>query len=208
MFYNRSVKKSFIPLNYMAMLTAPMQPAPDTPLHQLSSRGPWHTAIAWLITFATLIGVGFVRIIKLLPEWWPAILLVGVLGVAFQVVPRPYTATYTGEEPVTELGIFGGTDGRTYLGCLNCSARDVDSILNPDSPYANPSRPDSMFNHKGRFGASVSATSPCDAMAYDPPYVVDSKGNVYGTLTVNPNDPDGFLSAKDRGWFKKAVCGD
>ena len=81
--------------------------------------------------------------------------------------------------------IFGGKDHNIYLGCLNCSEFEKDSVYNQYGPYGSEFSKISIYNHFGPFGSSFSDLSPCNPFANYPPVVVDQDGNFYGYLTLN-----------------------
>lgn len=67
------------------------------------------------------------------------------------------------------LYIYGGKDHDVYLGKLNASEYDSESI----------------WNEYGTYGSEYSSCSPFNAYATYPPVLVDSKGNFYGYFTIN-----------------------
>jgi len=81
--------------------------------------------------------------------------------------------------------IFGGSDHKTYLGCLNCNKYAIDSILNTYGEYGSQYSSSSIFNPYGDFGSLYSSYSVCNPYATDPPVIVDSDGKFYGRLTLN-----------------------
>jgi hypothetical protein len=76
-----------------------------------------------------------------------------------------------------KLMLFGGRDHKTYLGCLNCSKFDTDSVANEFGPHGSAFETDSIFNRFGDFGSPYSDYSPCNRFASDPPVIVDPRGN-------------------------------
>lgn len=72
------------------------------------------------------------------------------------------------------LYIYGGKDHDVYLGKLNASEYDSESI----------------WNEYGTYGSEYSSCSPFNAYATYPPVLVDSKGNFYGYFTVNEYKSD------------------
>lgn len=67
------------------------------------------------------------------------------------------------------LLIFGGEDHDVYLGKLNASKYDSESI----------------WNEYGKYGSEYSSYSPFNEYASYPPILVDSQGNFYGYFTAN-----------------------
>lgn len=83
------------------------------------------------------------------------------------------------------LHLFGGSDGDEYMGCLNCSSYDSNSIWNEYGTYGSSYNSESIWNEYGTFGSEYSAYSPWNAYSSEPPGVYDSDGGFYGYLTVN-----------------------
>ena len=81
--------------------------------------------------------------------------------------------------------LFGGTDHRTFLGCLSCSQFDRESIFNQFGPYGSYLSAQSIWNSFGLYGSQFSSLSVCSELASAPPVVVDKAGNFYGRLSVN-----------------------
>lgn len=198
-------KHSYIPHNYMAILTAPVQQPRVTKWHVFASKGTFNAGLALIGTTSTLAAVWLHDTLRRAPRWWPAIVGVLIVTFAWTNPMRPYTGTYTGEEPPVMLGIFSA-DHSTYLGCLNCSPRDTDSILNTVSPYTWPTR-NTIFSETGRYGDRVSSTSACNPEATKPPVVLDGHGRYYGDVTINASDPRGILTPRDMRWLRRSVCG-
>lgn len=69
----------------------------------------------------------------------------------------------------TELYIWGGEDQDVYLGKLNGSKYDSESI----------------WNEYGKYGGEYSIYSPFNQYASDPPVLRDSNGKFYGYFTAN-----------------------
>ena len=101
--------------------------------------------------------------------------------------------------------IFGGVNHTVYLGCLNCSEYDPDSVKNTYGTHGSPYSQDSIFNHYGQYGSPYSAESACNEYASDPPVIVDQNGKYYGRLTLNQYSPEIGVGASLMGWLA-AVC--
>ncbi|MDA8155223.1 MAG: hypothetical protein M0Z52_02040 [Actinomycetota bacterium] len=84
-----------------------------------------------------------------------------------------------------KLMIFGGSDHKTYLGCLNCSEYASDSVLNGYGTYGSGYSSTSVMNEFSEYGSKFSDTSACNEFASHPPIIVDENGNAYGYLTLN-----------------------
>ncbi len=96
------------------------------------------------------------------------------------------TSELTGSFPAyPELLVFGGRNHDVFLGCLNCSEFDGDSLLNEYGVHGSVYSPNSILNPYGRYGSQYSTDSACNTYASNPPIVVDREGNAYGHLTVN-----------------------
>lgn len=94
--------------------------------------------------------------------------------------------------------IFGGDSHDVYLGKINSSEYDSDSIWNEYGNYGNSYSSTSIWNEYGSYGSEYSQYSPFNEYAAYPPVIVDARGNFYGYFTVNE-----FKS--DRAEFKLAL---
>ena len=83
------------------------------------------------------------------------------------------------------LHLYAGDDHTIYLGCLNCSNYDKDSIWNEYGIYGNTYNGNSIWNDYGKYGNSYNTTCPWNSYASKPPVVVDKEGNFYGYFAVN-----------------------
>lgn len=83
------------------------------------------------------------------------------------------------------LLLFGGENHRTFLGCLNCSEFDTNSVHNKFGNYGSKFSDKSIFNPFSDYGSPYSAHSACNLFADDPPVVVDNSGEYHGRLTLN-----------------------
>jgi hypothetical protein len=83
------------------------------------------------------------------------------------------------------LHIYGGKDHDVYLGCLNCSKYDQNSIWNQYGTYGSKYNASSIWNKYGDYGGKYSDTSPFNLYASTPPVIVDKDGGFYGYFTVN-----------------------
>lgn len=83
------------------------------------------------------------------------------------------------------LLIWGGENHRTFLGCLNGSPLDSESIWNEFGDYGNHFNSTCIWNSFGDFGNPFSSYSPWNEYTTTPPGIYDSKGNFYGYLTRN-----------------------
>jgi len=85
-----------------------------------------------------------------------------------------------------DLLVYGGDDHEVFLGCLSCPEEDELSIWNEYGAFGSRYSSTSVLNPSSEYGSRVSARSACNALASDPPLVVDRRGHVYGRLTLNP----------------------
>jgi hypothetical protein len=90
-----------------------------------------------------------------------------------------------------ELMIYGGEHLHDFLGCMDCSDKDEESIWNKSGPYGYATFNDSsIWSGIGcRYGGSMGEFSPFNRWAKFPPALFDSKGNFLGYLTVNQKYP-------------------
>jgi hypothetical protein len=89
----------------------------------------------------------------------------------------------------TALLLFGGEGHRVFLGCINCSQYDSDSIFNEYGTYGSKYSDTSIWNPYGTYGSRYSDDSPWNPYASNPPVVVDHDGNFYGYFTANQFHP-------------------
>lgn len=83
------------------------------------------------------------------------------------------------------LHLYGGKNSATYLGCLNCTEYDADSIWNKNGKYGNKYSSDSIWNEQGTYGNKYNAYSPWNENSNDNPVIVDKQGNFYGYLAAS-----------------------
>ncbi|MBS0645220.1 MAG: hypothetical protein JSR97_01330 [Verrucomicrobia bacterium] len=83
------------------------------------------------------------------------------------------------------LHLYGGQNQDVYLGCLNCSDIDQNSIWNDIGTYGSNINSKSIWNDIGTYGSDISNYSPFNSLASYPPAIVDKDGNFYGYLTTN-----------------------
>jgi hypothetical protein len=83
------------------------------------------------------------------------------------------------------LLLFGGTDHKTFLGCLNCSEFDSSSVCNEFGNFGSEFSGESIWNEFGTYGSEYSALSPWNEYTSTPPVIVDRQGNFYGYFTAN-----------------------
>ena len=83
------------------------------------------------------------------------------------------------------LYIYGGEDHDVFLGKLNASKYDSQSIWNEYGTYGSEYNTNSIWNEYGTYGSAYSSYSPFNSYASYPPVIVDEEGNFYGYFTVN-----------------------
>ncbi len=83
------------------------------------------------------------------------------------------------------LLLFGDTDHKTFLGCLNCSKYDSGSVCNKYGDTGSKYNTDSIWNRYGDFGSKYSNNSPWNKYSTSAPVIVDNSGQFYGRFTAN-----------------------
>ena len=83
------------------------------------------------------------------------------------------------------LLLFGDTDHKTFLGCLNCVETSNASICNSLGKYGSELATDSIWNDLGRFGSELSQVSPWNSLSNNAPIIVDPDGYSYGYFSTN-----------------------
>lgn len=127
---------------------------------------------------------------------------VGLAGYGQTVAQAPAAA------PSAKLLIFGGPDHRTYLGCLNCSKYDPDSVSNSYGQHGSRYSSESIWNRYSDFGSRYSTYGACNPYASDPPVIVDQNGAFYGRLTLNKYHPQFGARSSLYDWLSTVVCAD
>ncbi|MDE6872248.1 MAG: hypothetical protein K2J62_09065 [Bacteroidales bacterium] len=85
----------------------------------------------------------------------------------------------------TTLLIYGGKDNDEYLGKLNASKYDSESIWNQYGKYGSRYNSKSIWNQYGTYGSKYNTCSPFNDYASYPPILVDKNGKFYGYFTSN-----------------------
>ena len=83
------------------------------------------------------------------------------------------------------MHIYGGQNHDVYLGCLNCSNFDANSIWNEYGTYGNKYNVSSIWNQYGTYGNEYGQYCPWNSYGTNPPVIVDKAGTFYGYLTTN-----------------------
>ena len=104
----------------------------------------------------------------------------GVLVLAIWVASSTITYSQT-----PALLLFGGSNHKTFLGCLNCSKYDGGSVCNKYGNNGSRYNTDSIWNPYGNFGSKYSSDSPWNQYSSSGPVIVDNSGQFYGRLSAN-----------------------
>lgn len=87
--------------------------------------------------------------------------------------------------PTTTLYIYGGKNEEDYLGKLNASKYDSESIWNKHGKYGSKYSSMSIWNQHGTYGSKYSSYSPFNSHASYPPVLRDKNGKFHGYFTIN-----------------------
>lgn len=129
-------------------------------------------------------------------------------------------AGISGAQSPKALLLFGGSDHKTFLGCLNCVDTSGASVCNDVGEFGSDVAANSIWNDVGTFGSDVSPFSPWNDVSTDAPVIVDRDGNSYGYLSTNTAHHDrtriGWLVAvldyyedtSDLAKTREKMCGD
>ena len=81
----------------------------------------------------------------------------------------------------TDLLLFGGAGHDEYLGCMNCSRYDSDSICSRFGSFGNRFSSSSIWNRFGTFGNRFNIASPWNKYSSSDhvPVLVDHGGRFY-----------------------------
>ncbi len=82
------------------------------------------------------------------------------------------------------ISIYDPVTGK-YLGCINCSKFDPNSIYNTFGRYGSEYSSDSIWNKFGLYGSPYSLNSPWNPFTTTPPIIKDSSKTNIGFLTTN-----------------------
>ncbi|HTR48351.1 MAG TPA: hypothetical protein VMM16_13285 [Verrucomicrobiae bacterium] len=105
--------------------------------------------------------------------------LLGLFCVSLTPVAVP------GAQETKALLLFGGSDHKMFLGCLNCVDTSSVSVCNDVGEYGSDVAENSIWNDVGTFGSDVSPFSPWDDVSTDAPIIVDRDGKSYGYFSTN-----------------------
>lgn len=106
----------------------------------------------------------------------------------------------------TKILIYGGDKQDIYLGCLNCSPYEQDSIHYSYGRYGSKHSGISIFNRRGLYGATISNYSPCNPNAIFPPILKNKKGETFGRLVLNAEHYQANDNKEIQKWLSEYVC--
>ena len=138
-----------------------------------------------------------------------------------QVNSTASTVTITATSIVSATHhLWGGAGYTTYLGCLNCSSLDANSVCNAFGTYGSSFSSSSIWNSFGTYGSVFSSYSPWNAFSLSGPGIFSSDGlTFYGYFTVNTFQPNRtqinvyvsvlnyFISTQDITLTRTYACG-
>ena len=81
------------------------------------------------------------------------------------------------------LYIYGGKNHTVFLGLLNGSKYDSDSIWDKYGEYGSKYNSNSIWNKYGEYGGKYGSYSPFNDFASYPPILLDDQNNFYGYFT-------------------------
>ena len=93
-----------------------------------------------------------------------------------QVPPVPSPSRYE---------LWGGPGYTVYLGCFSCNQFVSDSVFNQFGRYGSRFSPTSVANHFSDYGSQLSRNSACNALATNPPILLNVATQRYTELTLN-----------------------
>lgn len=101
-----------------------------------------------------------------------------------------------------QLKLYGGKNHDQFLGDITYSEDDeLNTIWSVFSNYGAIHNPRSIWNETGIYGSKISDYSPFNIKAKYPPQIRDEKGNFFGYLTVNKNNPN-----RSKDGIAKEIC--
>lgn len=105
----------------------------------------------------------------------------------------------------TRVDMYGGANGRVYLGCVTCNRFDSDSIYNQFGNYGSRFSSTSIWNQFSDYGSPFNTYSACNAFATNPPiWLVGNQ--VLGELTLNQFRTNRIRDAAVLAWLRDSVC--
>ncbi len=114
------------------------------------------------------------------------VLIIAILSLACTKMPASEeNYSYNVSLGSTTLLIYGGKEHDEYLGKLNASKYDSESIWNQYGKYGSRYNSKSIWNQYGTYGSKYNNNSPFNDYASYPPILVDKNGKFYGYFTSN-----------------------
>ena len=106
--------------------------------------------------------------------------------------------------------LFGGSDHKQYLGCLQCNEFSSDSICNGFGSFGNEFSSKGIFNEYAGFGNEYNSESPWNEYSFSSgvPVLVDENGKFYGYFTINDSRSDAVSFSTSLKNKYKSVNGD
>jgi hypothetical protein len=132
----------------------------------------------------------------------------------------PAAAPQASAQGTKALLLYGGSDHKTFLGCLNCADTSQYSVCNDVGKYGSDVEENSIWNDVGTFGSDVSPLSPRDDVSNEAPIIVDPDGKSYGYFSTNTVHHDRtriewlvaildyYEKTNDLDKTRKKMCGD
>ena len=115
------------------------------------------------------------------------------------------SAPLASAEPAKIL-VFGGAEQDVYLGCLNCSPYDKDSVNYPYGRYGFKHSGLSIFNAEGLYGSTLSRYSPCNPGATFPPMLKNENGDTFGRLVLGEEHYQANKNTELQTWLSDHIC--
>jgi hypothetical protein len=106
------------------------------------------------------------------------------LWIVYLLFPLSFTK-HAGAEAAQALLLFGESDHKTFLGCLNCPDTSNISVCNDLGKYGSELAQNSIWNGLGRFGSDPSPVSPWNSLSSNAPIIADKDGSSYGYFSTN-----------------------
>ena len=105
-----------------------------------------------------------------------------------------------------KIQIYGGAEQDVYLGCLNCSPYDKDSVNYPYGRHGSEHSGLSILNAKGLYGSAFSRYSPCNPNATFPPVLKNERGDSFGRLVLGERHYQANKNTELQTWLSEYVC--
>jgi hypothetical protein len=125
-----------------------------------------------------------------------------------------------GAQDTKALLLFGGSDHKTFLGCLNCVNTSDISVCNAIGKFGSEFQTNSIWNEFGTYGSEFNEYSPWNQFSQKAPIIVDKDGESYGYFSANTYHPhrtriewlvailDFYADKSDLDKTRERMCGD